>query len=279
MTGGGAENDSDALQDQTEVARLQRALDRERRARREAEDIAERTTARLYRTLASVEQQHRSLRELSTSAAPDLKNPIARLSGFVQLLGTDTLPEALRDEIIRRMAVTVRYTVDLMDGLFEVIRSGSSDEPAVAINLATLVATVGDELLARHPQATMASTAEGEVWGPPNELRRLLDNLVENAARYAGHEQVSITVSVTTRTAHDLTLMIADDGVGVPQADRERIFTIFQRGTQTLGLEGQGIGLAVCRRIARAAGGDLWLDDGPGPAGGAAFMLRLPSSA
>ena len=108
-------------------------------------------------------------------------------------------------------------------------------------------------------------------------LVQLIDNLVDNALKYGGGAPVEI---VARRISAHLVLAVRDRGPGVPVALRERIFETFQRGAPVPGdnqapaRRGAGLGLAVCRAIARAHGGELRLR--PRSHGGTAFELWLP---
>jgi two-component system sensor histidine kinase KdpD len=113
---------------------------------------------------------------------------------------------------------------------------------------------------------------------------QLLDNLVDNAIKHGGAATVEIDVS---RAGDRLVFSVADRGPGVPVAERERIFEIFRRGdapprAQTLAHEsgaprGAGVGLAVCRAIARAHGGEVVYR--PRDGGGSRFDVALPLGA
>lgn len=112
------------------------------------------------------------------------------------------------------------------------------------------------------------------LWCDATLLSQLLENLVDNALKYSPAEA---PVEVTARRAGDaLVLAVKDRGTGVPLAWRERIFEVFQRGEgQALAdRPGSGVGLAVCRAIARAHGGTLRLR--PRGQGGSAFECELP---
>ncbi len=102
-------------------------------------------------------------------------------------------------------------------------------------------------------------------------LVQLLDNLVDNALKHGGETG---PVEVVARcVGSDLVLAVRDRGPGVPLAQRERIFEVFQRG-RSAGLRGAGVGLAVCRAIARAHGGEL--RHRARSHGGSSFELVLP---
>jgi signal transduction histidine kinase len=99
-------------------------------------------------------------------------------------------------------------------------------------------------------------------------LERLLAPLAENAARYA-RSRVEIG---GTRGGGAFCLLVADDGPGVPAGDRDRVFDPGYRGQPDDGHPGAGLGLALARRLAEAAGGRVAVADGPG----GRFAVELP---
>lgn len=128
--------------------------------------------------------------------------------------------------------------------------------------------------LASVARATVAAAARsglqyetqldaGWVLGDERRLRRLAENLIENAGRYA-RQVVRVTVA---EDAASVVLAVDDDGAGVPPELRARVFERFVRGADG---DGSGLGLAICRGIARAHGGDVTLEDG------SRFVVRLP---
>jgi signal transduction histidine kinase len=115
-------------------------------------------------------------------------------------------------------------------------------------------------------------SVEGDttVDGDSEALTRVLRNLLDNAL-VAAQPEGTIHVRVEQVNGH-VEAQVADDGPGIPDHDRERIFERFVRLDSSL--PGSGLGLAIARRIARQHGGDLTCD--PAPAG-ASFTLRLPA--
>ncbi len=105
-------------------------------------------------------------------------------------------------------------------------------------------------------------------------LRQVLLNLLDNAVKFGPAGQV-----ITVRVAADngvAVLTVDDGGPGVPVADRQRIFTAFERGRETKGTGGAGIGLAVVKQIIDAHRGDVSVEDLP--EGGARFRVVLPQA-
>jgi signal transduction histidine kinase len=110
------------------------------------------------------------------------------------------------------------------------------------------------------------------VEAEPRALRRAFDNLVANARRHARQR-----VEVTARAeAHEIIVDIDDDGVGVPVADRERVFDRWLRLDEARARDqgGSGLGLAIAKSVAAGHGGDVVILDSP--LGGARLRLRLP---
>lgn len=118
-----------------------------------------------------------------------------------------------------------------------------------------------------------SAVSAAEVRGRPEELARVVRNLVENAQRHAA--------TMVTVALHDLgtevELVVADDGPGIPEADRRRVFDRFTRldDARSRDSGGSGLGLAIAREVVTAHGGRIQVDgDGPG----ARFVVRLPSA-
>ena len=116
----------------------------------------------------------------------------------------------------------------------------------------------------------------------PDQLDQVLWALLDNAVKYGLGHPVEVDISLEQGGAAEgeppgrLRLTIADHGPGVPEADRERLFARFERGSHgSSGDGGSGLGLYVSRELARAMGGDLKLEPRE-PGLGAAFSVLLP---
>jgi two-component system sensor histidine kinase KdpD len=129
--------------------------------------------------------------------------------------------------------------------------------------------------LAQHRVSTHLDEAPPLILGDPVLLEQLLFNLLENAAKFtpAGTE-----ISITARRGpEEVELLVADDGPGFPpDIEPSSLFEKFQRGRSEGAIGGVGLGLAICRAIARAHGGDIRAERIP--AGGALFVTTLPQT-
>ena len=167
----------------------------------------------------------------------------------------------------------------LVDDLLLMTRLDSADEPALTHTHLLDLATVADhEVQAarlRHPELRIVGPSGAEpltVTGDADQLPRLLANLLDNAAQ-SGASQV--TVTVTGAGAGDsVNLRLHDNGPGIPEGDRERIFERFVRLDTSRSGDGAGLGLPISRAIARAHGGDLKC---LAATAGACFELALPA--
>ena len=185
----------------------------------------------------------------AADAAHELRTPLATIAALAQ----SRKPEAL--ETISRIALEASA---LLGDLLSLVREPPSDrrlhEP---VDIARL-ARVQVELMRAAHEDGVAVTADlpesAYVVGDERELRRLLVNLCDNAARHAVR---GIDVRVRAESGR-VVVEVEDDGPGVPHEYRERVFDRFFKVDE--GGIGSGLGLAICRRIAGAHGGDLVLE-------------------
>lgn len=108
--------------------------------------------------------------------------------------------------------------------------------------------------------------------GRPGELAEVVQNLIENARRYAPGSPVVVRAE---RDRTGVLIRVEDRGPGVPVDERERIFTRGFRGRDAAAVSGSGLGLYICARLMHEQQGELWVDERPG--GGASFAVWLPA--
>ncbi|KOG85078.1 sensor histidine kinase [Streptomyces varsoviensis] len=238
----------------------------EPRARDEVARLARTTNETLAALQASVERQRRFVAD----ASHELRSPIASLR--TQLEVGVAHPELL--DAAGAVEDTVRLQ-NLAADLLLLARLDAGERPADGrVDLAGLAReeTARRAAPARGGVAVRAAElAPGEVLGSRGQLGRVLGNLVDNACRHAESE---VVVSVRAE-GRWLVLAVADDGAGVPEPERERIFERFVRLDDARSRDdgGAGLGLAIARDVAARHGGTLTVR--ASPSGGACFELRL----
>lgn len=116
------------------------------------------------------------------------------------------------------------------------------------------------------------------VLGDRDALERILVNLLDNAAKYSP-PGTRISLGARRVEAGTVELLVSDRGPGVPPEERERVFERLYRGDRSRAArngQGAGLGLAICRALARGQGGDVTVHDGP--EGGATFRVTMPAA-
>lgn len=237
------------------------------RARDEIHRLARTMNATLDRLQRAMTRQ----RQFVADASHELRSPIAAVRAQLELVlarpsRTDwptAVHKALRD--------TDRLQAVASDLLLLARLDAQEAPPTAAVDLGALAA----EEVRRHPGAlTMDGDQEGVavVTGSRVQLSRLLTNLADNARRHT-RTTVSVSVAVEGGTVE---LAVDDDGPGIPEADRERVFERFTRLDDARARHdgGTGLGLAIANDIAHAHGGTLTALTSP--RGGARLLLRLP---
>ncbi|MFF5372364.1 ATP-binding protein [Streptomyces sp. NPDC013187] len=214
-------------------------------------------------TLAALETSVERQRRFVADASHELRSPIASLRTQLEVAAAH--PELLDlDGAVEDTVRLQRLAADLL----LLARLDAGERPSEAkVDLAGLA---GEQAEGRTGVTVDAEPVE--VAGSRGQLGRVLANLLDNAQRHARS-----AVTVTVRQEGDRAVVgVADDGDGVPEDDRERIFERFVRldAARSRDDGGAGLGLAIARDVAVRHGGTLTA--GRGPAGGALFELRLP---
>lgn len=111
--------------------------------------------------------------------------------------------------------------------------------------------------------------------GDADQLRQLLQNLLDNPLEYTGDAPPRIEITAE-RDGSEWMISVHDEGIGIPPDDQDRIFEVFQRGHQRKDNGGTSIGLAQCRRLVEQHGGEIWVESTPGD--GATFAFSLPAA-
>jgi len=210
-----------------------------------------------------VEAREREAR-FAAEAAHELRTPLARIASVAQT-ARDQRDEAARDEAFARIAALAVDASGTISDLLALVREERvAPKLSEPVDLGALARSAADGT--RHDGIAHDVYAGEGCWveGDERRLRRLAENLLDNADR---HARARVTVRVA-REGGRVALSVEDDGPGVPAAMRERIFERFVRADDDE--RGSGLGLAICREIARAHGGDVVLEDR------SRFVARLP---
>jgi light-regulated signal transduction histidine kinase (bacteriophytochrome) len=263
-----------------------RRYERERKARAEAEAIAEKALRELYEHAGELEKARRSLErsnqeleQFAYVASHDLQEPLRMVASYCQLLER-RYADAVDDE----GREFISYAVDganrmqaLINDLLTYSRVGRQDQNLESLASATIVDHALANLQAAIDDggATVTVGSLPAVRGDASQLMRLFQNLVGNALKFRGDRAPTIAVTAEPGAEGEWVFSVKDNGIGIEPRHADRVFAIFQRLHSRQEYPGTGIGLAVCRKIVERHGGRIWLESVPGE--GTTFLFTLPA--
>ena len=242
----------------------------------------DRLAASFDRLLERLDDAISSERRLTADASHELRTPLTVMSGELELLAERTPPDSPVADSIRRCTQQVDAMRELVEAILLLHRSGETganrDSAFELLNLGDLaretLAEVVPQYAGRQADVRLVAPDEVLVKGHGALLASALRNLLDNALKFTrAGDRVEVRVSEEVDHAR---LAVDDEGEGVPEIERERIFDPFFRGTvASMTPSGFGLGLPILRRVARAHGGDVEVSRSE--LGGARFVLVLPT--
>ena len=254
--------------DVLELRRHTRLVERSLRER-------EQVLAQLRSTQAELVRSNSALRQFAAQVSHDLKNPLTGLLGFAAALAE--VPAVSGDERARWMVERMTSSGTRMWRMIEDVLqlaalNGALQFGNVALGDIVMQAVEDLQGCIAETGARIETGPLPSVTGDATQLRVLVQNLIGNAVKYRSPERPSLVRVTAERRAGMHYVSVADNGRGIPPGDRERVTQLFTRGHTDV--EGTGIGLATCRRIAAAHHGTLSIRDTPG--GGTTVTVTLP---
>ncbi len=232
--------------------------------------------ASFNRMTEEVRRSRQWMRDFVADVSHELKTPLTSIRGFAQAIADGVT----RDEESQRAALAIidseaRRLQGLVAQLLDYsrIEAGQTPMTLTPVELNELVASCLEifEPHAREKSVTLRNEVDRRfvLLLDADRIEQLLVNLIDNAI---SHSPVGGTVTVAAEAGQqEVLLSVADNGAGMSEEDRERVFERFYTGC---GGKHSGLGLAIARQIARSHGGELTVDSRPGE--GARFVVRLP---
>ena len=242
--------------------------------------------ARLFRELEeqSVELElastHKS--EFLASMSHELRTPLNAVLGFSEVLLERMFGDIneRQEEYLRDIHGSGQHLLELLNEILDLskVEAGRMELEYSSFDLRSLLELATSMLRERaalHGIDLRIETAEmGTVYSDELRLKQVLLNLVTNAVKFTG-DGGSVVVGAQ-RDGPEVLISVTDTGIGVPEADRERIFESFQQGGRGSSREeGTGLGLTLSRRIVELLGGRMWLESEVGR--GSTFGFSLPA--
>lgn len=233
---------------------------------REAEDLSEAMSAMLDRIAAAQLATTNSLQaaqDFAANAAHELRTPLTAMRADLDTLRIHNLPESERDEVVADLSRAQRRVEGIITALGQ-LASGqlAQIEDREVLDVTDMLDRVAREnMRVRRDVHIDVEVADdlGTVLGWPSGLRLAVDNLVRNAVT---HGEATRIVLAARRTETEVTIIVDDNGRGLPAEEHQTVLGRFSRGS-TAAPGGSGLGLALVAQQAELHGGAIMLTDGP----------------
>jgi len=231
----------------------------------------------LNKTLELVKTKNAELEQFAYMASHDLQEPLRMISKFLAELDKKYAPQ-LDDKARRYIGFAhdgaermKRNIADLLD--YSVAGKKQSEKEQIDMNVLLAECLELNRIMADEAGASVTWQNMPAIYAGRLPMQQLFQNLINNAIKYRKPNlppQVSITAAEDTRY---WTFTIADNGIGIDEAHFESIFTVFRRLHTQQEYAGNGIGLAICKKIVESHNGKIWLRSVPGE--GTSFIVSI----
>lgn len=220
-------------------------------------------------------------RTLIDTVARELQNPLALVSGHLELLEAMDLPADAHSSVVPMIRNTARLTGLAKDlALVSRLADGTSPMSTATLDLAELtteaIATITPQAEHREVSIELTVTGDCAVLGHPLELSRCIGGLLDNAVKYSNRGG-RVEVDLSSERSEVL-LTVRDRGIGISSTDQQLLFGEFFRSADpaALGRSGYGLGLSIVRQVVLRHGGTVAVTSSRGE--GATFFVRLPKA-
>ncbi len=236
--------------------------------------------AELYRTLAREKELGQLRSSFVSTVSHEFRTPLGIIQSSAEILEDylDRLLPAERTEHLQSIRKNTRRMAGLMEEalLIGSLDSGKMEFKAASLELETFVRRLVEEVLSatfrRCPIELSVAELPAEIQADKRLLRHIFTNLLTNAVKYsdAGRE---VRFELGCEEA-EVVSVIRDQGIGIPESDREWLFNAFQRGHNVSDQPGTGLGLVIVKRCVDLHGGSIQVESTLGR--GTAVTIRLP---
>lgn len=240
--------------------------------RKRAEEVLARRTEELARSNAELER-------FGYVASHDLQEPLRMVHSYVELLA-----QRYRGNLDQEADKYINYAIEgtirmrqLITDLLAYSRAGAPDKPLEPTPVAEVVNEAMDNLRTaiEGTGAVVTTDKLPVVLADRTQLVQVFQNLIANAIKFVGTRTPQIHIGATREDGH-WCFSLSDNGIGIDPAYFSRIFGVFQRLHGRQEYAGNGIGLAICKKVVERHGGKIWVESKPGQ--GTTFRFTLAAS-
>ena len=213
-------------------------------------------------------RSNNELEQFAYRVSHDLKSPLNTIIGFSKLFKSST-----SENLTESQAEFLKYIVDagtqmknLISGILDYSKINGSELNLKRINLYQLIEKIRSLLYHKLKETNgkiIVKNLPEFIMADETKIKQLFLNLISNALKFK-KEKVSPEVIINGNiTENEFVFSIADNGIGIPVESRDKIFDIFSKALNNQDVEGQGIGLSICRQIINQHKGEIWVESEP----------------
>ncbi len=233
------------------------------------------------KTYASkLELSNKELSDFAHIASHDLKSPIRNIHAFAQLIKkrqagvNDKDTEEYLDFIIN----SAHRATNLINGLlsYSSTEKDMGEQKRFNLSLSALQAQSNLHSIIEEKQVKICTCQLPYIVANPMLITQVFQNLIGNGIKYNKAEIPAIEIRKGHSEEKGTYFYVKDNGIGIPEEFQDRVFKMFTRLHSSEEYEGSGIGLAFCKRVVNAYGGEMWLESKPGV--GTTIFFTLPNA-
>lgn len=238
-------------------------------------DQLTRANRELEKQRVAAESANMAKTEFLARMSHEIRTPMNSIIGFTEMLQDSNLNEEQLD-YARTISRSGESLVSILDDIMDLskIEAGELKLSPIDFDPEMTAYDICDMVIPRiDPHLVEILCSTGDTTPPfvrqdPGRFRQVLINLMGNAAKFTQRGEIELSIEADLETAQDIRLhcRVRDTGIGIRLEKHETIFEVFQQadGSITREYGGAGLGLAICRQIARLMGGDIWVESEPG---------------
>jgi chemotaxis family two-component system sensor kinase Cph1 len=221
-------------------------------------------------------EAYEELETFSYTISHDLKNPLASIKTYAQLLIRDKKLEARGQLMVQRIADRADQMNLMINAVLNYSKIGQIKMNAVPMRMEGILAEIIDDLVIVYDEHAPKITVDitHDLYGDEVMLHQIFSNLVGNAVKYSQKSSPPVVKISSIIDNNEVIYTISDNGLGIPKRDQDKIFELFNRMDNVHDIEGSGVGLAIVKRIIEKHKGRIWVESEIGI--GSTFYVGLP---
>jgi signal transduction histidine kinase len=240
----------------------------------------------VFQDVRPLKEAERMRDEFVSIVSHELRSPLTPIRGFAQVVARDLANEGGHAQHVAYLETLQRHTdrmTRLVDDLLDVsrLRAGRltiQRAPSDVVAIARRVVDSANTSTATHTVRLESDWDSRTSEVDEDRIHQIIDNLVGNAIKYTEGGTITVGVGPSAREGWNVEISVTDEGKGIPETERDQLFSAFYRRREASegAMPGLGLGLFICAELAHAHGGKIEIEDAP--SGGTRFVVLLEPS-